>query len=130
MENLLYEPQRNVNPATAGFGDVISQCKYIVCLTNGLYGLQPIWDGTEFVTFRMHDIGSLVPNLDQDWYVARKYIFRTCGFHVIDDRITMFVVFSEDMGEYQDERYHYLFLNEDSYDKVYGFSEIKEISVD
>jgi hypothetical protein len=41
----------------------------------------------------------------------------------------MFVVFAEDIDSIQIQ-YHYVFLNESSTDRLYGFTEIKEVSLD
>ena len=74
----------------------------------------------------MHDIGKSIPNIDVSLYNANKFEFMSCGFHVVDERASMFIVFREvDSG-----KYHYVFMNEDSYDNVYGFTQINQASID
>ena len=111
------------------FGKVIPACKYIVCLSMGLYGLSPTYttetldDGTKKTTFQgmtLYDIGKLIPNLDG------VYEFIICGFHVIDNRLTLFVVFKRE----NDNEYRYFYFNNESYDKLYGFSTVNTLVVD
>ena len=108
-----------------------------MCLTKKFYGLQMKKDGDgKFEGFIVHDIGSMIQNIDPDMYGQTgadnydggRYEFMFTGFHVVDDTNTMFLVFKEEKDG--KDKYHYLFLNENSYDKVYGFSTIQSIVVD
>lgn len=130
VENLFYKSDiEQYDKDSAIFGNIIPKCKYIVCLTDGMYGLQPVWNSeNKFIKFKCHDISSLIPNIDQALHAKHKYEFNICGFHVINKHLTMFVVFNEQTSD--TKQYHYVFLNEDSYDKVYGFTQIESIVVD
>ena len=131
VENLFYKSdiEKVLDKKADIFGNVISRCKYLVCLTDGLYGLEPVWNSrNQFIKFKPHDISSLIPNIDQYLHANHKYEFTICGFHVIDRRLTMFVVFND--KEIGVRNNHYVFMNEDSYDRVYGFSNIDSVVVD
>lgn len=63
VENLFYCNQ--MGEYDKDFGEVISRCRYLVCLTHGFYGLSPRKDGHgEFIGFNLHDIGATIPNID------------------------------------------------------------------
>ena len=70
-------------------------------------------------TIKLHDIGYIIPNFDRDTYTESRFTFTYCGFHVVSDLITLMVVF---IGT--DGKSHYVFLNEDSVDRIYGFTAI------
>ena len=132
VENLFYKNILDESPLNGieytKFGHVIPLCKYLVCLSDKFLGLKPEWanDGS-FTGFTVFDIGSMIPNLDQSQYASGECTFMFAGFHVVGDSTTLFVVFVCEEGG--NDKYHYLFLNKDSYDKVYGFSTIQSISV-
>jgi hypothetical protein len=70
VENLFY---RNVIDVTvvngeydpSMFGQIIPECRYLVCLSHRLYGMQFIKGGAKGYTLHVHDIGSLIPNIDK-----------------------------------------------------------------
>ena len=78
-ENLFYH---NVVGDGSGFSGEFSLCRYVLCMGNGLYGLEPKFDGPDkaFSSLVMHDLGKLINNLDQDQYVAGNYYFKSCSF--------------------------------------------------
>lgn len=110
------------------FGDTISNCRYLLCASNGFFGLQEHWMDDEtsgemvFQGFMLHDIGSFLPILGKDLY------YRFCSFHVIgdSDETTLFLA----VQEKDNSKYHYLYLNESSIDETYGFTEIDSVVVD
>lgn len=111
------------------FGDVISKCRYLVCLTHGFYGLSPRKDAHgEFIGFNLHDIGAMIPNIDQDTYLGNGYEFVFCSYNVVDGDMTLFVVFTD---KYDTEKpsYHYAYINDDSFDSKYGITDIGTIVV-
>ena len=69
--------------------------------------------------------------MNQDIYNNGGYEFVLCGFNSIDGTTTLFIVFK---GMVDDEttaqQYHYIYLNEDSYDDTYGFTKISTIVTD
>lgn len=109
---------------------MIPLCKYLVCLSDRYYGLKPESDDGKFIGFTLYDIGSLIPNFDQSVYArtSNGYEFMFSGFHVVNDVNTLFIVFKDVVNG--KDRYHYVFLNDDSYDKIYGFTTIQSIVVD
>ena len=102
--------------------EVISRCKYLVCVgEGGFMGLEvQRSEGGKFIGLKMHNIGGMLNNIDQDDSVD----YQICGFHVVDDLITLLLVLKHD------GRQRYLYLNDNSCDKVYGFHEIENIVVD
>lgn len=122
VENLF----RN-NPVYSGsdLGSAIANCQYIVCTTNRLYGLRPRKSNKgEFKGFQLIDIGALVNNIDNDQYFSNQFQFLFCGFHVVSDTCTFFLVFSDQT------EFHYVYFNEGTYDQTYGFAAMKTIAVD
>lgn len=106
-------------------GPAIVKCQYIVCTTHRLYGLIPKKNASgAFLGFELVDIGSLVNNIDQDQYRENQFEFNLCGFNVVSDTCTFFLVFSDSVG------YHYAYFNEGTYDQTYGFTAMKTIAVD
>ena len=105
------------------FGGALADCRYLVCLSDGFYGLKPVRGNGEFQGLKMYDIGYLMPNIDRDQYLSKKFNFKSCGFHSVDGVSTLFVILGQTDGD-GTEHCHYLFVNEDSYDKVYGFTPI------
>ena len=120
---------KNAVYATSHFGEVISRCKYLVCVPRGFYGLESTWDesgeGWVFTGFVLHDIGGMVPNL------MAGLNFKSCSFHVLGDgdESTMFLVAVEMNGD-KEEKYHYFQLSESSLDEAYGFVEMDSVVVD
>ena len=126
VENRFYGNSVDVDPNS--LGNWITSSKYIVCLKNGLWGLKPEFERTtnKFIGFIPLDIGSNMKCLDQKLYSSGKFEFVNCGFHVVDDTITLFVVFKE----IDNEKYHYVYFNENCHDELYGLVEINDISLD
>jgi len=75
---------------------------------------------------RIYDVGKTIKNLNQDKYENHKYDFKWCGFASIAETVTLFVVF-EDLDE---GKYHYVYVNEESYDNTYGFVKIRQLAND
>lgn len=112
------------------FGQMISNCRYLLCVPGGFYGLEAYWkkddDGSRtFAGFILHDIGSTLPILGKD------FNFKFCSFHVMGngDETTLFLAVRE-MDDGEEGKYHYLYLNESSLDETYGFTEIDSVVVD
>ena len=105
------------------FGKTISNCRYLLCVPNGFYGLESYWDADLFLGFKLYDIGAALPILG----IGKDFDFKFCSFHVIGnkDETTLFLAIMEDNG-----KYHYLYLNESSLDETYGFAEIDSVVVD
>lgn len=124
-ENMFYH--NDIGDGDIGFSKTLSMCRYIVCMDNGLYGLQPMFDPNtkEFSALRLNDLGAMIENIDSQEYRDRKYAFKSCSFQVVDG-ITSLVVVVVDYSGIQ----HYLFMNEDSYDSLYGLREMKSVVVD
>ena len=110
------------------FGEMISNCRYLLCVPDGFYGLEAYWKDDHqgnriFSGFMLHDIGSTLPILGKD------FNFKFCSFHVIGggDETTLFLTVKEkgDGG-----KCHYLYLNESSLDETYGFTEIDSVVAD
>ena len=113
--------------ASTMFAKVIPACIYLVCTGNRFYGLSPIKNSKGYFShFNRHDIGNLIPNIDQTTYASNGYEFKFCNFSVVDGQATLFVVFCE----VESGKYHYVYFNEDSYDGIYGFNEMKSVVVD
>lgn len=113
--------------ASTMFAKVIPACIYLVCTGNRFCGLVPIKNGDgDFSHFVKRDIGSMIPNIDQTTYINNGYQFKFCNFSVVDGQATLFVVFCE----VESGKYHYVYFNEDSYDGIYGFNEMKSVVVD
>ena len=110
-----------------GFGKALQTSRYLVCLGHGFYGLRPEWDSrtSEFLGFTATDIGALFPNLDGEAYSSGGYTFVDAGFHIVGGLNTLFVSFTSPDGSS-----HYIYLNDDTYDGVYGFSELRHLVVD
>lgn len=108
-------------------GKVLSQARYIVCLSTGLYGLVPQYgaDDGRFIGFDMLDIGMAASNFNREKYERGGYSFVECGFHTIDGNATLFVVARNEEG-----KFFYMFFNEDSYDNDYGFTDISSVRID
>lgn len=88
-----------------------------MCMDNGLYGIEPKFAKGEFSHIAMHDIGCMIENLDSDQYRNKGYEFKMCGFQVVGGLTSLVVVVSDSVMQ----TYHYLFLNENSHDSLYGF---------
>ena len=128
VENRFY---KNVfaDAEIGGFGGVILDCRYLLCVPGGFYGLQPQWETNgDFAGFVLQDIGKMLPILDE----SKEFRYKFCGFHVIgsSDEITLFLVLSEVGEDGEDGKYHYLYMNESSLDETYGFVEIDSVVVD
>lgn len=100
IENLFYKNRidglKHDSTDETQFGQVIPLCKYLVCLSNRYYGLKPeIGEDNKFAGFTIYDIGTMIPNFDQDIYTSNNYEFLFSGFHVIDDTNTIFIVFKD-----------------------------------
>ena len=70
------------------------------------------------------DIGEDIPNINHEKYLNKKYDFLWCEFASIDEEATLFIVF-RDLDE--GGGYHYAYLNESTYDRNYGFVEIRQV---
>lgn len=110
-----------------GIIHLITESQYLVCLNIGFFGLQPVFettgDGTRyFDRFDMYDIGTMIPNILD----ANEYIFTNCDFCTVDEQITLVVVFRSK----KDGQYRYVYMNDSSYDDIYGFQEIKNLVTD
>lgn len=129
VENLFYKNRIQDGDSTP-IGAAMYGSRYIMCVQNRLLGLEdrfPTEDGVKkFSKFVVHDIGSLIPNIDQSLYSSDRFEFMTCGFHAVDETTTLFIVFKDSRSG----RYHYAFMNEGSYDNVYGFTQINQASLD
>lgn len=123
LRTVIKDENANGNPCR--FGEIISRCRYLFCISNGFYGLESNWneiDGS-FSGFTLHNIGSMLPIL------KKKFDFKFCSFHVLGDaeETTLFLTMQEkgDGGQYR-----YLYLNESSIDETYGFTEVDSVVVD
>lgn len=98
VENRFYGNSLDVDEES--LGNYITSSKYIVCLKNRLWGLKPKFDSVtnEFTGFEELNIGSMMKNLDQEVYANGGFDFVNCGFHVVNNDITLFVVFKEKEG--------------------------------
>ena len=127
VENRFYksrmEDEGDLNKSK--FTKVISDCRYLLCVPSGFYGLQAHWDDEDgsFKGFILWDIGKMLPILGKDF----DYMF--CSFHVIgnSNETTLFLAVREKSSS---RKYHYLYLNESSLDGTYGFTEIDSVVVD
>ena len=132
MENRFYKNVLRDDGAKGesnSFGQMISNCRYLLCCSAGFYGLEAYW-GTKngervFKGFILRDIGSTLPILE------KNFNFKFCSFHVIGngDETTLFLTVRE-MNNGEEGKYHYLYLNESSLDETYGFTEIDSVLVD
>ena len=127
VENRFYQVSiGNQTEVASGFGASITNSRYLVCVPDGFYGLEPKWDEQSgkrtFVGFVLHDIGRELPVL------GKNFDFKFCSFHVIgsDGETTLFLV----VQDKSTKQYHYLYLNESSLDETYGFTEIDSTVVD
>ena len=128
VRNVFYK-NKVIRDEADGLSSKIYKSRYIACVKNRLYGIQDCYDPEEkwtFVHFNVLDIGAAIPNVDVGLYNANRFEFMSCGFHVVDENTTMFIVFKD----VSDETYHYVFYNEDSIDKWYGFVPITQAVVD
>ena len=98
----------------------LSRCKYLVCLTSGFYGLQLSDEENSWI---IHDFSSTIPNIVSD--NRDKFNFKYCGFNVVGEKTTLFIVFTDVNG-----KYHYAYMNDESHDPVYGFKEIDLLVTD
>ena len=109
----------------SGFAKIIADCRYLLCVPSGFYGLQTYWndDDGSFNGFILWNIGEMLPILSKDF----DHMF--CSFHVIgnSDETTLFLAVREKSSS---KKYHYLYLNESSLDGTYGFTEIDSVVVD
>lgn len=97
---------------------VLNSSKYILCSTSGIYGLE--FQYTDGVPSKivMHDLTTMMPILN-----GGIYEFVDCKFVEVDGSSTMVVVCVDSDG-----KYHHLYMNEETYDEVYGgFVEIDEL---
>lgn len=103
-------------------GVMLPSSRYLACAAHHLYGLAPIYGPSgKFVGMRTYDIGLAIPNINQTKYEGNRYDFKWCSFASIDGVATLFVVVKDiDTG-----KFHYLYLNNDSYDLTYGFTKIR-----
>lgn len=107
----------------------VCNCKYILCCTpplhefSGLLGLGIYREGNEFLGLDLYDIGAESPNF------ISEMEFKTCSFHAIDEETT-FLLAAIEHNSSAKPKYRYFFLNESSFDPVYGFSEIAKVVVD
>ena len=62
VENRFYRNVMDGNDRS--LGKTLANCRYLTCLDHGLYGLEVKKEGTDFQGLEIHDIGSLIPNLD------------------------------------------------------------------
>ena len=107
-----------------GFGYIIPSCTYLVCTGHKLYGLEERSrdkDGN-FLGFEVKNIGEVLPNFDRQGYGNNEYEFKFCKFQVVAEKVTLFLVFSD-----KDGKCHCIYLNEDTYDGVYGFTAIQSL---
>ena len=100
--------------------DELRHSKYILCTTSGLYGLEIEFTSGVASKFIMHDLCDRIPNM-----MDSSYEFIDCQFISIDESSTMVVVCIDSNGEY-----HYLYMNEKSFDEVYGFNVIDKLATD
>ena len=109
----------------SGFAKIIADCRYLLCVPSGFYGLQAQWNDEDgsFNGFILWNIGEMLPILSKDF----DHMF--CSFHVIgnSDETTLFLAVKEKSSS---KKYHYLYLNESSLDGTYGFTEIDSVVVD
>ena len=128
VDNLFYK--HDIDQTEGKFGHVIPQCKYIMCLTDGLFGLIPKFDqeSNEFMGYGIVDISALLPNLDQDLHREGMYEFNSCSFFSIDGEITMFVSFVDNKSN--PSKTHYIYMNGKTYDNLYGFTEVEDVVAD
>ena len=128
VDNLFYK--HDIDQTEGKFGHVIPQCKYIVCLTDGLFGLIPEFDrdSNEFMGYGIVDISALLPNLDQNLHEEGMYEFNNCSFFSIDGEITMFVTFVDNKSN--PSKTHYIYMNGKTYDNLYGFTEVEDVVAD
>ena len=68
------------------------------------------------------DIGKVLPNLDPQDYMANEYEFKFLEFQVVAEKVTLFLVFAD-----KDNKYHYAYLNDETYDGTYGFAAIQSL---
>ena len=72
----------------------------------------------------MYDLGSKILNIDQEQYAKDEFVFTECSFIVIDELITLFIVFKDKGGQY-----HYVFLNDNTYDSLYDFTQVSSLNM-
>lgn len=135
IENRFYKnvmkDDKAVLPQTQ-FGEIITNCRYLLCVPDGFYGLESHWEtisnARTFKGFKLHNIGWLQP------IFKRSFEYKFCSFHVIGDKdeTTLFLAVQEpdEEGSVEPGKYHYFYLNESSIDETYGLTEIDSIVVD
>jgi hypothetical protein len=129
VENRFYKntmvDEGAINPKT-NFRQTITNCKYLLCVPSGFYGLESHFADNAFDGFVLHDIGKTLPILGKD------FNYKFCSFHVIGnkDETTLFLALCESESADPSGKYHYLYLNESSLDETYGFAEIDSVAVD
>lgn len=128
VENRFYksvlEDEGAISP-DVHFGQLISKCRYLLCVPDGFYGLESNWDDGLFLGFKLHDIGETQPILSS--FKSKDFNYKFCSFHVIGnkDETTLFLAIQDENGAH-----HYLYLNESSLDETYGFTMIDSVVVD
>lgn len=134
---------------------IIPKCRYLVCLTNGFYGLELVKKENDFIGIQMYNLGEMIPNLYANNSIHGdiickgsigeiicegtngdvicegqgtndEYEFVNCSFNSVEDRMIMFLV----LKERNSSKCHYLYLDDLSYDRTYGFKEIKQLITD
>ena len=126
-KNPFYDELDENRPDGSSVWTLLPRCNYLVCLSHGFYGLELRWTKKNTLgSVVLHDLGATIPNMDKDDYHARKFGFVYCGFHNVDNMNTLFVAFKENLTG----KYRYMYINEESYDKEYGFREIDTLVQD
>lgn len=98
----------------------IVKSRYLVCLSSGLYGIQlNFGDSGTVQSCTMYDIGRNIPN------IKGNYDYVSTSFVDMDGELTLFIVFKD-----KDNKYYYTYFNEELYDKVYGFTPIRQLVSD
>jgi hypothetical protein len=124
VENLFYN--NVIDTDQTSFGWAFQKCKYIVCVSTKLLGIHLNFsEAGRFTGLNVFDLGSMIPNIDQQQYEAGEYEFTICGFTSIDETVNLFMMFKSG----RDNKCHHLFLNENSYDKTYGLSSIDQLTM-
>ena len=113
--NCIIENKFFGNPAFDEVG--LKDSRYLICLSHRFYGL-----GFKSGKGSLIDLGAKISCLDG--YEEDQYVFEGCGFVSIEDKATMLLSCRDSHG------FSYLYINEDTLAKAYGYTKIDELISD
>lgn len=113
--NCIIENKFFGNPAFDEVG--LKDSRYLVCLSHRFYGLVFKSGKGSLI-----DLGAKIACLDG--YKEDQYVFEGCGFVSIEDKATMLLSCRDSQG------FSYLYINEDTLAKAYGYTKIDELVSD